>query len=83
MLTPYFAVAISNTVNQLCARYKDLQSGQLLIDPRTGEVMEGVKSVAAGYKGFKETLLKWWVLPGFAILGPPLITGAISKVAPV
>ncbi len=82
-MTPYFAAATSNSINQLCARYKDLQSGHLLIDPRTGEVIPDLKSVAAGHKGFRETLLKWWILSGFAVLGPPLIATGIAKVAPV
>jgi hypothetical protein len=55
MITPYLAVTCSNSINQFCARYKDLANGFEVIHPGTGEIVKGAKSVKAGYAGFSET----------------------------
>jgi hypothetical protein len=54
MITPYLAVTCSNSINQYCARYKDLANGFEVIHPKTGEIVKGAKSVKAGYAGFGE-----------------------------
>jgi len=81
-LCPCLAVVMASTANQFCARYKDLETGFEVIDPRTGETIPDIKSVAAGRQGFFECVTKWWVLGSFAILGPQFFDFAMAKAVP-
>ena len=82
-LCPWLAVAMASTANQFCARYKDLETGFEVIDPRTGQLVPEVKSLAAGRQGFFECLSKWWLLGAFAILGPQFSDMAMKKTIPI
>ena len=78
-LTPYFGVCVASTVNLFFSRFKDLQNGIEVMDPKSGEKIENLRSIKCGQKAFGEALFVRWFLPIPAMLLPSVISTILTK----
>ena len=77
--TPYLGLVTASTVNLFFSRSRDLTEGIFVIDPKTGEKSETVKSKACGALAFRDGVALRWLVPISIFVFPPILVRFFDK----